>query len=36
VGTITFEQYLTEQLAAGRLPYGDAIHDYLRLNRRRQ
>jgi uncharacterized protein YbjT (DUF2867 family) len=29
-GTITFEQYLTEQFAAGRLPYSDAIGDYLR------
>jgi len=32
-GTITFEQYLTEQLTAGALPYGDALHDYLRLRR---
>jgi uncharacterized protein YbjT (DUF2867 family) len=32
-GTVTFEQYLTEQLAAGIAPYGDAIHDYLRLRR---
>lgn len=30
-GTITFEQYLTEQLAAGHLPYADAIRDYLHL-----
>ncbi|OBG19325.1 SDR family oxidoreductase [Mycobacterium sp. 852002-51057_SCH5723018] len=29
-GTITFERYLREQLEAGRLPYGDAIRDYLR------
>jgi uncharacterized protein YbjT (DUF2867 family) len=29
-GTITFEEFLTEQLASGRRPYGDAIHDYLR------
>lgn len=29
-GTITFEEYLREQLATGRLPYGDAIRDYLR------
>ena len=29
-GTITFEQYMSEQLAAGQLPYADAIHDYLR------
>lgn len=34
-GTVTFEQYLTEQLAAGIAPYGDAIHDYLRLDRRK-
>ena len=33
-GTVTFEQYLDEQLAAGRLPYGDAIDDYLRGRRR--
>jgi uncharacterized protein YbjT (DUF2867 family) len=33
VGTVTFEQYLSEQLAAGTIPYGDAIHDYLRLRR---
>ena len=32
-GTVTFEQYFTEQLAAGTAPYGDAIHDYLRLHR---
>jgi uncharacterized protein YbjT (DUF2867 family) len=32
-GTVTFEQYLTEQLAAGTAPYGDAIHDYLRVRR---
>jgi uncharacterized protein YbjT (DUF2867 family) len=32
-GAITFEQYLAEQLAAGDVPYGDAIHDYLRLRR---
>jgi uncharacterized protein YbjT (DUF2867 family) len=32
-GTVTFEQYLTEQLAAGIAPYGDAIHDYLRPRR---
>jgi uncharacterized protein YbjT (DUF2867 family) len=29
-GTITFEQYLTEQFDTGRLPYAEAIHDYLR------
>jgi uncharacterized protein YbjT (DUF2867 family) len=33
-GTITFEQYLDEQLSAGRLPYGDAIRDYLPRLRR--
>jgi uncharacterized protein YbjT (DUF2867 family) len=32
-GSITFEEYLSEQLAAGRLPYRDAIDDYLRLRR---
>jgi uncharacterized protein YbjT (DUF2867 family) len=32
-GTITFEQYLAEQLATGAVPYSDAIHDYLRLRR---
>jgi hypothetical protein len=32
-GTVTFEQYLAEQLAAGLAPYSDAIHDYLRLRR---
>lgn len=29
-GTITFEQYLEEQQAVGRLPYRDAIRAYLR------
>lgn len=29
-GTVTFEQYLDEQQAAGRLPYHDAIRAYLR------
>jgi uncharacterized protein YbjT (DUF2867 family) len=29
-GTITFEQYLGEQLATGQLPYRDAIRAYLR------
>lgn len=29
-GTVTFEQYLEEQQAAGRLPYHDAIRAYLR------
>jgi hypothetical protein len=33
-GTITFEQYLTEQFDAGRLPYAEAIHDYLRWTRK--
>lgn len=28
-GTITFEQYFTDQLAAGHLPYSEAIHAYL-------
>jgi len=28
-GTITFEQYLRQQVAAGQLPYGDAIRAYL-------
>jgi uncharacterized protein YbjT (DUF2867 family) len=35
-GTITFEQYLSEQLAAGRVPYRDAIQDYLRPHRRKR
>jgi uncharacterized protein YbjT (DUF2867 family) len=35
-GTITFEQYLNGQLAAGDIPYGDAIHDYLRLRRSKE
>jgi len=30
-GRITFEEYLGEQLAAGHLPYGDAIRDYVRI-----
>jgi uncharacterized protein YbjT (DUF2867 family) len=29
-GTITFEQYLRQQVGAGKVPYGDAIRDYLR------
>jgi uncharacterized protein YbjT (DUF2867 family) len=29
-GTITFEEYITEQFATGRLPYADAVRDYLR------
>jgi uncharacterized protein YbjT (DUF2867 family) len=28
-GTITFEQYLREQVGAHQLPYSDAIHAYL-------
>jgi uncharacterized protein YbjT (DUF2867 family) len=28
-GTITFEQYLRQQVGAGQLPYGDAIRAYL-------
>ncbi len=35
-GTITFEQYLTEQLAAGDVPYDDAIRGYLHLRRPRE
>jgi uncharacterized protein YbjT (DUF2867 family) len=35
-GTITFEQYLTEQLAAGHVPYDDAIRDYLHLRPRKK
>jgi uncharacterized protein YbjT (DUF2867 family) len=35
-GTITFEQYLTEQLAAGVVSYGDALHDYLHLRRSKE
>jgi hypothetical protein len=30
IGTIPFEQYFAEQLAAGTLPYDDAIRDYTR------
>jgi hypothetical protein len=30
-GTITFEEYLAEQLASGILPYSDAIHDLVRF-----
>jgi uncharacterized protein YbjT (DUF2867 family) len=33
VGTIPFDRYLEEQLAAGTAPYGDAIRSYLRLPR---
>ena len=35
-GTITFEQYLSEQLSEGLLPYGDAISDYLPRRRRKE
>jgi uncharacterized protein YbjT (DUF2867 family) len=35
-GTITFEDYFAEQLAAGSVPYSDAIHDYLRLRPRNE
>jgi uncharacterized protein YbjT (DUF2867 family) len=35
-GMVTFEQYLTEQLAAGTVPYGDAIHDYVHLRRAKE
>jgi uncharacterized protein YbjT (DUF2867 family) len=35
-GTITFEQYLDEQHAAGRLPYSDAIRAYLPHRRRKE
>jgi uncharacterized protein YbjT (DUF2867 family) len=35
-GTITFEQYLGEQLAAGQLPYRDAIRAYLPRRPRKQ
>lgn len=31
VGTVTFEQYLTEQLAAGNIPYAEALRAYLPL-----
>ncbi|EUA50789.1 hypothetical protein I552_1729 [Mycobacterium xenopi 3993] len=34
MGTIPFERYLDEQLAAGTWPYSDAIRSYLRLPRR--
>jgi uncharacterized protein YbjT (DUF2867 family) len=36
VGAIPFEGYLEEQLAAGTLPYRDAIRSYLRLPRPRR
>jgi uncharacterized protein YbjT (DUF2867 family) len=35
-GRITFEDYLAEQLAAGRPPYADAIHDYLNFRRKKE
>ena len=31
VGTIPFDRYLEEQLAAGTVPYGDAIRSYLKV-----
>ena len=36
VGTIPFERYLEEQLAAGTRPYSDAIRSYLRFPRTRR
>ncbi len=36
VGTIGFEQYLDEQLAAGTVPYDDAIRDYTSRPPRKQ
>jgi uncharacterized protein YbjT (DUF2867 family) len=33
VGTIPFDRYLEEQLAAGTMPYGDAIRSYLKFPR---
>jgi uncharacterized protein YbjT (DUF2867 family) len=33
VGTIPFDRYLEEQLAAGTAPYGDAIRSYLKFPR---
>ena len=35
VGTVPFERYLEEQLAAGTRPYGDAVRPYLRFPRRK-
>ncbi|MBO0866271.1 MAG: NAD(P)H-binding protein [Mycobacterium sp.] len=32
-GKVSFEQYLSEQLAAGVVPYADALRDYLPLRR---
>jgi hypothetical protein len=34
-GTISFADYLREQLAAGTLPYADAIRDYTRRRPRK-
>jgi uncharacterized protein YbjT (DUF2867 family) len=34
-GTITFEDYMAEQLASGQLPYADAINDFLKPHRRK-
>jgi hypothetical protein len=33
VGTVPLDRYLEEQLAAGTVPYGDAIRSYLRFPR---
>ena len=35
-GRITFEEYLTEQLSSGRLPYADAVRDYLSFHRKKE
>lgn len=35
-GRITFEEYLAEQLATCHVPYGDAIHDYLSIRRKKE
>lgn len=35
-GRITFEEYLTEQLSSGRLPYADAVRDYLSFRRKKE
>jgi uncharacterized protein YbjT (DUF2867 family) len=35
-GTITFDDYMSEQLTTGHLPYGDAISDYLRRKQKEQ
>jgi uncharacterized protein YbjT (DUF2867 family) len=34
-GTITFEEYMADQLASGHLPYADAINHYLKPHRRK-